>query len=1272
MKPKNLLSVILTVSLIFSVLVVTPHLESIHLDTDSPGTLSTPDSSLVVAPSASISGLGASVDISYQVQNKTFTNAYMTDLSPVSARHSISGSYAYMLEDDGAPYWGAAATASNTGTFVFDIWFEVESPYTSLSKMYYDWGFVCQGGDCESYVNELHLFYVGGSTIISGVGEDGFKTGSQALDSSYVNSGKITGLFYISTTDNEAAQDILSLYIDQLIFEYDTVIETRRSEYSVAGGIVRNTISWETWDYNVKTFLTVPPSWTFQNVNPDAAESSDVFTCLIPKTYEAIYDSNVKATANWEEAWNWGFEDDGNEYTKVLDGAVSYNLTSTTYNFTESWDGKAWIVWSSYGLATLDYASGESDTKGTSGEWTTTLTSAASISYLYFSGSNALIDGVAVYTSSVSTGSTITGICRHIHPNGHIPAAYTDVEVGLWDASFDWKTYETVTTDSNGEWSLIAATSGTVLEFDRDNDYVKSDSEFLPINDYTFELWIKINDNTHAAQCLMSSRYGRVQIYFATSYIYWTMHNGTYYSIWTSSLIAAGIWYHVVGVKSSVDGMAIYLNGVEVASNSGADYKKDTQHIDAYLRVGTYETWTEFTNLVNGTISHVRVYDDVLTEAEILSNYKDSDNPLLDNLMAWYKLDEGTGTTANDAANSYDATITGATWATEAYLPPVSFYPDFSAQSYNFWTWVYCDSNGEWDCDAKTEATTDWDCHSGVGETERTSSDAKEGTYSVEGYDFLDVSDTIQFDYNPSSTFDAENTIMTIWLRLNETVSITTLNLALKDSSNRWWYKNIISYYGLVEDTWTQVILPVAKGYDSWIKTANFDASLIDFFRFEAINSTGSNVGYSLKVDSLNFLHAYTSDTLTYPFGSPSDWELSGSFSFGDVYGHLQIASNYDASYNVYENDSSVASGSITKYDDNIRWTLDATVGAHLDVGIEFTHGASTGTKWMNTSYDNSAAVVFDAEGIISYGADWVSITLQLNYDGVDVTAYENDSVVATSSGIDSGHNLGWARETETGIVYVGVKCVYGSETDWINGSYENVVSNAYIRWWIFDQEGNELSLHRFIIYINGTQNYGGEDWVDTSKEYNITVTDRWDTLLNSTTFPYDREVIITITVYTLKVYNADNWMIYFQLYQVGASYEWDEQIGLAHEGVWKLFAADYTFTVTYYDDEGLNGQPDRDNAITISASTGDRYFVSDGTMLREINGMLYDIMYSSNALGSGILFGSPEEKMAIGVIAIIVIGLIVGVLYYRSDAGKSRRRRKNTSSAAVGIMPVN
>ena len=192
------------------------------------------------------------------------------------------------------------------------------------------------------------------------------------------------------------------------------------------------------------------------------------------------------------------------------------------------------------------------------------------------------------------------------------------------------------------------------LNFDGVDDYVEiPDAITLDYTiNYTIEVWIKPESFSWLGGIVTKYHVGSSNGYLLR------LHSAAPYSglcfdeMYTSTgIMEVGKWYHIAAVNDNGT-RRLYLNGIEqtltgtpltVAVNSdpvclGVDYLADPRYF-------------------NGKIDEVRIWDKALTQQEIIDNM---DVPLRGNeswLVAYYKLDEGTGITATDRRGNNDGTL---------------------------------------------------------------------------------------------------------------------------------------------------------------------------------------------------------------------------------------------------------------------------------------------------------------------------------------------------------------------------------------------------------------------------------------------------------------------------------------------------------------------------------------------------------------------------------------------------------------------------------------
>ena len=133
--------------------------------------------------------------------------------------------------------------------------------------------------------------------------------------------------------------------------------------------------------------------------------------------------------------------------------------------------------------------------------------------------------------------------------------------------------------------------------------------------------------------------------------------------------VSASTWTHVVGIyDNNSKKLQLYINGNLDKSGSGDSVtvrSNDYPNANAdYLYFGvTFDGSSSYDSYFQGTIDDSRIYNRALSPGEIAKLYNWAPGP-----VGWWKLDENTGTAANDTSgNNYNASLTNIAWATGKY-----------------------------------------------------------------------------------------------------------------------------------------------------------------------------------------------------------------------------------------------------------------------------------------------------------------------------------------------------------------------------------------------------------------------------------------------------------------------------------------------------------------------------------------------------------------------------------------------------------------------------
>ena len=262
------------------------------------------------------------------------------------------------------------------------------------------------------------------------------------------------------------------------------------------------------------------------------------------------------------------------------------------------------------------------------------------VKLLYNQSSQAALGALSTDSSGVASNADTDSYC----PPGQ--GSVCTPPVGEWKMDENTgiaTTYDTSTGGRNGTLTSIIGSSwvqgkiGAALQLDGSADFV--DIGTGPSSVKSISFWVNPITTTEYFINLTSTTdyiWANAGTVTATGLTSPTIYvNGI-----QSSAITAGSWQHIVVTTATT----------ENASN---------------LDLGR----TQDTNYLEGKIDHVRLYDYALTQSQIFWDYNRG-KP-----VGWWKLDENTGTAANDSTgNSTAGTLTNTpTWATGKFNQAVSF-----------------------------------------------------------------------------------------------------------------------------------------------------------------------------------------------------------------------------------------------------------------------------------------------------------------------------------------------------------------------------------------------------------------------------------------------------------------------------------------------------------------------------------------------------------------------------------------------------------------------
>ncbi len=136
------------------------------------------------------------------------------------------------------------------------------------------------------------------------------------------------------------------------------------------------------------------------------------------------------------------------------------------------------------------------------------------------------------------------------------------------------------------------------------------------------------------------------------------------------------VWYSITCVVRGPQDMSIYLNDTSLDvtyEGSGGDIHYTTDP----FKIGVRHSVTHDPIYFDGLLDELRIWDIALNATQVESNYNISLNGDETGLVAYWKFNEGTGSTLYDSTiNSNNGSIYGATWSTDS---PFNITADFTA-----------------------------------------------------------------------------------------------------------------------------------------------------------------------------------------------------------------------------------------------------------------------------------------------------------------------------------------------------------------------------------------------------------------------------------------------------------------------------------------------------------------------------------------------------------------------------------------------------------------
>jgi len=232
----------------------------------------------------------------------------------------------------------------------------------------------------------------------------------------------------------------------------------------------------------------------------------------------------------------------------------------------------------------------------------------------------------------------------------------------------------------------VVPVSDGAAYIDGDGDYIYTNATFQSTfrGSHSICMWVKpIDGNPSGTEYFLGSKnnvegVAEDRVYFALladgKVKYRLEGNADGDDLTSSTVFTDGVqdWTHlaITALKDegASNGFKLYVNGVlhsQADSSAVSDANWAAFETDIELDLGAYNENGSHTNSLDGYMCNVGIFSAVLTQAQIKSimwkNYAGlttGTGSESENLVSWYNLDEGTGTTATDSHGSNNGSAT--------------------------------------------------------------------------------------------------------------------------------------------------------------------------------------------------------------------------------------------------------------------------------------------------------------------------------------------------------------------------------------------------------------------------------------------------------------------------------------------------------------------------------------------------------------------------------------------------------------------------------------
>ncbi len=182
-------------------------------------------------------------------------------------------------------------------------------------------------------------------------------------------------------------------------------------------------------------------------------------------------------------------------------------------------------------------------------------------------------------------------------------------------------------TSNNNDGTIIGGpihsfNNSAYFYFDGLNDRIITNLSISGWNAFTFEIWIKYNSTGSREGIVGQNDVVEFGFINSSTLQLWTAGDGSFNWGINNNTLPANTWHHIVAIGTGSK-LKLYVNGVQKVSINAGNGTYASSNYKFNIARGVFDGGG---NYFNGHIAVVRVYNDDLTQDEILKNYNSEVN----------------------------------------------------------------------------------------------------------------------------------------------------------------------------------------------------------------------------------------------------------------------------------------------------------------------------------------------------------------------------------------------------------------------------------------------------------------------------------------------------------------------------------------------------------------------------------------------------------------------------------------------------------------------